>query len=73
MKGEKIMLKKIFSAILVFVAICSCSFGFVLMMTNFQALRVPDGHPLDPWWLVWGLFLIIPTITGIFAGLLLKK
>jgi len=66
-------MKKIFSAILVFVAICSFSFGIVLSISNAQGSKVPDGNPLDPWWLVWGLLLVIPAITGIGAGLLSKK
>jgi hypothetical protein len=66
-------MKKIFSAVLTFAAICSFSFGAVLMLTNIQASRVPDGHPLDPWWLVWGLLLVVPATTGTFARLLSKK
>ena len=29
-----------------------------LLISNIQGKRVPDGNPLDPWWLVWGLLAL---------------
>lgn len=29
-----------------------------LLISNVQGKRIPDGNPLDPWWMVWGLFFI---------------
>jgi len=46
---------------------CSFIAGIFLMISNIQGERVPDGHPLDPWWMVWVLLVIVPISFGFVA------
>ena len=36
-----------------------------LLISNIQGKIVPDGNPLDPWWLVWGLLLLSLAATAV--------
>ena len=67
------MIKKIFSVLLGLMAFYSAITGVVLLISNIQGQRVPDGHPLDPWWLIVLLLIVIPSITGPSAIMLYPK
>jgi hypothetical protein len=60
-------MKKIFSILLGIAAGYSVLAGFFLLISNIQGRRVPDGHPLDPEWLVWGLLVVVPGLAGLLA------
>ena len=34
-----------------------------LLISNIQGQRMPDGYPLDPWWLILGLLLATGILT----------
>ena len=36
--------------------------GLILAASNIQGRRVPDGYPLDPWWLELGLLTVVPLV-----------
>ena len=54
--------KKSFSIISGLSAFYSFVFGYFLLISNIQGKRVPDGHPLDPWWIVITFLVILPVI-----------
>lgn len=62
------MIRKIFSVLLGGAAGCSFLAGFFLFISNVQGSRVPDGCPIESWWLVWGLFLLVPALAGSAAS-----
>ena len=67
------LIRKIFSVLLGLVAFYSAITGTVLLISNIQGLRVPDGHPLDPWSLVISLLVVVPIIAGTISISLYPK
>ncbi len=63
------MKEKIVNSITV-IAIFSFVNGIFLMISNIQALRKPDGYPLDPLWLIYGLAFLIPMASLLLIGLI---
>jgi hypothetical protein len=68
------MREKMFSCLFGVLASWSFTVGFFLLISNIQGSRVPDGHPLDPAWLVWGLLIVVPaTLTLLAVGIWPKE
>jgi hypothetical protein len=60
-------MKKMVSFVLGLASGFSFMAGFLLLISNIQGQRMPDGHPLDPWWLVWGLTFVVPALATFLA------
>ena len=58
----KKIVRKFFSAILGGIASCSILTGYILVISNTQSQKVPDGYPLSPEWLIWILLTLVPAV-----------
>ncbi len=60
-------MRKLISILLGVAAFNLFATGIVFLISNIQGQRIPDGYPLDPEWLVWGLLVVAPILIGFLA------
>jgi len=68
-----LFIKRTFSIAFGLLSLYSVIAGFFILVSNIQGSRVYDGHPLDPWWLVVLLLVVIPIIAGAISISLYPK